>query len=177
VPAPLASSAPSSSGWVVIPAPRPTSSTGERSNMSTYQPIRRRKAAANRPDIEPPMTTARRSDIPNPDPHRETTRSSNKPDPPSGLPAVGPDGEPSKKSEDVRAGCGHATVLRPRVNAMTSELDHERRYQRHQARSALPPRPEVRGRIWHFAVVPTTDSCTAANTISFDHLVGAGLQR
>src|SRR5262245_35000186 len=60
VPAPLFSSASSNSGWVVMPAPRPTSSTGERSNTSTSQPIRRRNAAVNRPDIEPPTMTARR---------------------------------------------------------------------------------------------------------------------
>jgi hypothetical protein len=45
---------------VVIPAPRPTSSTPERSNTSTSQPIRRRNARLNRPDIEPPTMTARR---------------------------------------------------------------------------------------------------------------------
>src|SRR3954454_22312472 len=60
VPAPLCSSASSNSGWVVMPAPRPTSSTGERSNTSTSQPIRRRNAAVNSPDMEPPTMTARR---------------------------------------------------------------------------------------------------------------------
>src|SRR5580704_295227 len=43
-----------------MPAPRPTSSTGERSYTSTSQPTRRRNAALNRPDIEPPMMIARR---------------------------------------------------------------------------------------------------------------------
>jgi hypothetical protein len=43
-----------------MPAPRPTSSTPERSYTSQSQPIWRRNAAVNRPDIEPPMMTARR---------------------------------------------------------------------------------------------------------------------
>ena len=43
-----------------MPAPRPTSSTPERSYTSQSQPIWRRKAAVNRPDIEPPMMMARR---------------------------------------------------------------------------------------------------------------------
>src|SRR5262249_11875519 len=60
VPAPLSSSASSSSGWVVRPAPRPSSSTGAPSETSTCHQIVRRKAAANRPDIDPPIAIARR---------------------------------------------------------------------------------------------------------------------
>src|SRR4051812_24196392 len=58
--APHFSSASRSSGCVVIPAPRPTNSTVERSYTSTSHPSRRRNAALKRPDIEPPMMMARR---------------------------------------------------------------------------------------------------------------------
>src|SRR5690349_9078649 len=60
VPAPLASSASNNSGWPVMPAPRPTNSVAERSYTSTLQPIWRKNAAENSPDIDPPIIMARR---------------------------------------------------------------------------------------------------------------------
>ena len=43
--------------------------------------------------------------------------------------------------------------------------------------SALPLRADVRELWRHFAFVPTSDICTAANFSLFDHLVDAGEQR
>src|SRR5258706_15237246 len=47
---------------VTFPAPRPRSSTSLRSYTSVCQPAFRRSEAAKRPDIEPPITIARRED-------------------------------------------------------------------------------------------------------------------
>jgi hypothetical protein len=43
--------------------------------------------------------------------------------------------------------------------------------------SASPPKAYIDRRDRHVRLVPKADSCTAANSISFDHLVGAAEQR
>jgi hypothetical protein len=45
--------------WVAMPAPREPSSSPARSWIDTSQPTLRRNSPANRPPIDPPMTTAR----------------------------------------------------------------------------------------------------------------------
>src|SRR4051794_21249514 len=46
-------------GCVLMPAPRPVSSSALRSNTSASQPMLRNMLAANRPPTEPPMMSAR----------------------------------------------------------------------------------------------------------------------
>ena len=42
--------------------------------------------------------------------------------------------------------------------------------------SALPPKADIVERDRHVRFVPKADSCSAANSTLFDHLVGSGLQ-
>lgn len=38
--------------------------------------------------------------------------------------------------------------------------------------SALPPKADIERHAWHICFVPEADSCSAAKTIPFDHLIG-----
>src|SRR5262245_22167416 len=59
----------------------------------------------------------------------------------------------------------------------TSALGHKQTKRHYGAMSALPPKADIERRDGHVRFVPKADSCTAANSILFDHLIGAREQR
>src|SRR5262245_8100749 len=58
-----------------------------------------------------------------------------------------------------------------------SALGHKQTKRHYGAMSALPPKADIERRDGHVRFVPKADSCTAANSILFDHLIGAREQR
>jgi hypothetical protein len=42
--------------------------------------------------------------------------------------------------------------------------------------SALPPKADIAESDWHLRFVPKADSCSAAKSVLFDHVIGFGEQ-
>ena len=77
----------------------------------------------------------------------------------------------------LRAEWGLVTLRGSKLEPLMPALGQKQTFGPRNAMSALPPKADIDGCSPDVRFVPKADSCTAAKSVLFDHLVGGRKQR